>query len=259
MMQESAGAGVSNRSEDNIVPSLKVLQPMSPELEPDSGVENARAGDFLLGGKVIAGKEGVWFQPCHQDHKLFEFVDLERGGGFVAEHPIKRDEGGDPAYVNGDLPMPTGAIKTDRFSWGFENGNQLVHYRHMAGIAWVDGAAIPCVIPFKSTGHTVAKKWMSKARTANPFPNGKQRAIFSHLYKVTSLHRRNTKGQWFEVDVGDPVCLDPRVSPAVLEIVSNPTMAMKMGMDLNKAFISGERAAETPSAVPNEGEASDAM
>ena len=258
MMREDSGYGVSNRPEDNIVPQVKVLQPLSPEvMDGPDRVEGAKAGDFMLGDKLISGKRGIWFQPSFFDHKLFEFTPLEQGGGFVAEHPIPKDEVGKPLFDSTGQPaMPRGASKSGKFQYEV-NGNSLIHYRQVPGHVWEDKKGLEYVIAFKGTGHTVAREWMSKAGRANRFPDGTQRALYAHVYKLTTQARRNSKGQWFQVEVGDPVCLDPDVSPEVSQVVDDPLTAYRMGQALNRAFSAGERTVAAPAEARESSQESD--
>lgn len=246
LMREDAGQGISGRPEDNIVPQLKVLQPMSPEvMDGDERIEGAKPGDFLVGNALVSGREGLWFQPCFVDHKLFEFTPLERGGGFVAEHPVTRDELGNAAFTSaGDPQLPEGFRKVSTFKYESRDGNSLLHYRQLAGFVWPSGVAY--VISFKSTGHTTMRLWMTKAARSNPYEDGRQRSLFSHLYRLTTSRKSNSKGTWFSLEVGDAVCLDPEISPEVTKIVSDPFRAYVMGRALNAAFSTGEKTSPTP-------------
>src|SRR5215467_6348285 len=84
MMREDAGAGISNRAADTLIPQITVLQPQSPETLAGKG----RPGDFLAGDRVIPAADGVWFQPCGVRDLWIEFEPLDRGGGFVGTHPF---------------------------------------------------------------------------------------------------------------------------------------------------------------------------
>lgn len=247
MMREDAGMGISNRPEDNIVPQLKVLQPLSPEvMDGPDRVPGAQAGDFLLGTTLVKGKEGIWFQPCAIQHKLFEFMPLDRGGGFVAEHPMARDEQGTVMFEEGGDPvLPSRAVKVDKFRYEI-NDNNLIHYRQLAGFAWVyagskrlEEQGQPYVISFKSTGHTTMRMWMTKAARANQFADGNQRPLFAHLYRLTTSHQRNAKGQWYALEVGDPVLIAPGV-------VAEPAQVYRTGRALAQAFARGEKESALP-------------
>jgi hypothetical protein len=259
-MESDAGAGISNRAEDNIVPTLKWLQPLSPEVMAGSGqIKGAAPGDFLLANQLVKAADGIWFQPCFMEHKLFEFTPLDRGGGFVAEHAMTVDDLGHPVFDTSNDPiLPPGCRKTGLFKYEFSNGNSLIHYRQLAGIVWKDKSGSPYSINFKSTGHTVMREWMTTAGKANMFPNGHQRPLYSHVYQLHTGARRNAKGQWFVLEVGEPVCLDPSIvsknffegtTPTpIMEIVGDPVYAYRIGKALNQAFKRRERAAATPEA-----------
>jgi len=252
MMRQDAGMGISNRAEDNIVPQLKVLQPLSPEVtEGPEKVPGAQAGDFLLGTTLIKGKEGIWFQPCHMDHKLFEFMPLDRGGGFVAEHPMKRDAKGIAVFTDeGDPALPQRAVKLDRFRYEI-NDNNLIHYRQLAGFAWkysdkeLETTGQPYVISFKSTGHTTMRQWMTKASRSNQMKDGTQRPLFAHLYHLTTSHQRNAKGQWYSLEVGDAELIRKG-------LVSDPNSVYLMGRALASAFASGEKESAKPERAESE-------
>ncbi|HXU06090.1 MAG TPA: hypothetical protein VN903_34285, partial [Polyangia bacterium] len=104
-MLGNADAGISDSALDNIIPQIKVLQPLSPEIV-DGKVEGARAGDFLIAGLPVRGSDGVWFQPCAQAHRWFEFKPIDDGGGFVAEHPFQVNASGDPIVDERGDPIP---------------------------------------------------------------------------------------------------------------------------------------------------------
>jgi hypothetical protein len=240
LMRASSGAGISNKAEDNLVPQISVLQPLSPEvLDGPAKIEGAKPGDFLIGDNFIDGKTGLWFQPCFQDQTWLEFTPLAAGGGFVAQHE----------FTTENEPPPK-AQRRERMRYVMPNGNEVIHYRQMAGLMWENGVGLEHVISFKSTGHTIARQWMTKASQSNRLPDGRQRALPSHVYHLTTSMRRNASGQWFVIDVGDGVLLG---TPAAQQIVHDSVRAMKMGMALNKAFANQEKRAAAVAA-----EASDA-
>jgi hypothetical protein len=244
-----SGRGLSSAQHDNIIPQLSVLQPLSPEvMDGPDAVEGAKAGDFLFGGSVIKGAKGVWFQPVAQAHRLFEFTPLDRGGGFVAEHAIPRDSAGRQAFVNGEPKMPDEVERGVGYERLFPNGNHLIHYRHWAGFLWLDKKTpTPCVIAFKSSGHTVARNWMTRASSLrlDGFPD-KKLDLFSHVYHLTTAQRRNSKGQWYEINVGEHRALDPDRFPKVKEVVADPDAAYDEAERLDRDFSIGDKVAALP-------------
>src|SRR5262252_8802325 len=90
-MQADAGKGLSTKAEDNIVPIITVLQPLSPQLQRSSTkyISSAMAGDIMMknaANPIIKGESGIIFQPCYFMKEWVEWVPRTSGGGFVARH-----------------------------------------------------------------------------------------------------------------------------------------------------------------------------
>jgi hypothetical protein len=247
-----SGRGLSSAQHDNMIPQLSILQPLSPEvMDGPDAVEGAKAGDFLLGKSVIKAAKGVWFQPVAQAHRLFEFMPLDRGGGFVAEHPIPRSADGKLLFVNGEPQMPADVERGTGYERLFPNGNHLIHYRHWAGYLWLDKRSpTPCVIAFKSTGHTVARNWMTRANSLRleAFPD-KRLDLFSHVYHLTTAQRRNAKGQWYELVVGEHRALDDKQSPKIKEVLADHDFAYEEAEKLDRDFSAGDKVAALPTSM----------
>jgi hypothetical protein len=235
-MQADAGHGVSTKVEDVIVPQIHVLQPLSPEvLDGPATVSGARPGDFLMGVEIVPGRTGFWFQLCAVTQLWLEFKPIDSGGGFVASYPFTSE--GEP---------PLGAKRYEKMRLRFESGNECIHYRQFCGVAWRNGGGLEYVIPFKSTGHTVAKTWMMEAGRANRFPDGRAPPLYGHIWKLTTSQRKNASGQWYVVDVSAPLIL---TDPDAAKVVGDPTHAYLMGRALANAFEVGEKVAEVDRVV----------
>lgn len=243
-LRDTAGAGVSTKAADNIVPQVRILQPGSPEIV-DGKMINVKAGDFLMGTTVIPGQDGFWFQPCYWDQRWFEFLPLAAGGGFVAAYEWRGETKGRP------IP-PEGAKVLDDYHFKMGD-NELVHYRQWAGLAWIDGRPLERVINFKSTGHTVAREWNNVAREANRNADGTTRALYTHIYHLTTERISNAKGTWHRLAVGAPASLLKPTSEQAKAVVGNDTFAVAMlGRQLYEAFTAGERKAEADVKVTDE-------
>lgn len=229
MMREDAGRGVSRDAADNLVPQIKVMQPLSPEIENNQG----NPGDFLLEGKFVSGSIGIWFQPCAFIQMWLEFQPLVQGGGFVASH----------VFTTEDV-LPAGASKVDRFKVRMKNGNEVIHYRQLAGIVWDKSIPLEYVIAFKSTGHTIAREWNTRAGRLNRFTDGTPRALFAHVYHLTTSRRENAQGKWYVIDVGQGLLLG---SPEATELIGDGRRAYQIGRSLASAFETGEKAAKVES------------
>lgn len=239
MMRSSAGAGISNKAEDNLIPQISVLQPLSPEvLEGPARIEGAKAGDFLIGDNFVSGSDGIWFQPCAQNEIWLEFTPLAQGGGFVAQH----------VFVNEDTPPP-GAQRREKNRFVMANGNEVIHYRQWAGLMWDNGVGLEHVINFKSTGHSIAKKWMTKANQADRLADGRPLALYSHIYHLTTSMRQNSSGRWYVIDVGPAIKLG---KPESRQAVHDPFRAMAIGEALHHAFENLEKRAAVTAESPSE-------
>lgn len=193
-MLEDAGKGVSHAQEDNIVPLIYILQSASPVLKKSSPtyVEGAAAGDIWLRNSaqepVIEGDKGILFQPCH-----FEKVWIEwrpNKGGFAGSHRTK------PADAQQKTKLHEGREVS---YWERHNGNEIVETRQMAGYA--NGQ--PYVIPFSSTGHTVARSWMQLLNQQIIPGSNKVAPSWAKCYKLTTVERSNNQGSWFVFKVED--------------------------------------------------------
>jgi len=236
-MYQDAGLGVSLRANDNITPSISVLQPLSPQvLERD---HDASPGDFWMSGAnppVIPGSEGIWFQPAAMTEAWFEFIPRDSGGGFVARYDVEYDN-------MGRIMPPEGAEQSEDNpnSYSFtESGNNCIHYRHIAGIVWQDGVGLEYVLPFHGTGHTVARSWNTKW-TRKRFPDGTLMPAYSHLYNLTTDQRSNKKGTWYQISVDEGTHLRD-----CSEIVGDPAKALQMARSLAQAFKSGDKLPSVP-------------
>lgn len=239
-MQEDAGRGISTAPQDNIIPQIRIMQPLSPEvLDGVDRVDGARPGDFLAGSQIVPGQQGIWFQPCAFTQQWFEFVPRDRGGGFVTTYPF-----------SGEDRPPPGTVPNGRFKHlNPENGNDVTHWRQLAGVLWRGpGDGLEYVISFRGSGHTTARQWNTEAGRINRQEVGgevRARPLFGHVWKLTTSSRRNALGQWYAVDYGHPVCLDPAVGQLeeIARVVGDPGRAYFMGRALARAFESGEKVA----------------
>lgn len=238
LMMEDSGMGVSTAPEDNLVPSILVLQPLSPQvLDGPNQVEGAEAGDIYLRGvdTIVPGTEGFWFQPCEKYDKWMQFVPRDEGGGFVAAYDF------DPGVCDRKT-LPEGAeFDPDNRNRAYfpDSGNECVHYHFVAGFLWDNnGTALEYVIPFKGTGHTIARTW-NTTRLRQRFPNGMPMPAAANLYHLTTTAKRNKKGQWYVFEIGAAVAL--RSEEAASIVGGDPLRAYQMGRSLAGAISTGEK------------------
>jgi hypothetical protein len=243
MLQEDAGKGVSTAAEDNLVPLIYILQPLSPQvMDGPAFIEGAKPGDIWLKNAsepIVKGKDGIWFMPCYMYQRWTEWVPRDKGGGFVASYD----------YDGRDNPPPgaerdTSVKNRPRFYFP-ETGNECIETRYEAGFVWRDGIPLPYVIPFKSTGHSVSRGWMTK-RMNQRRKDGSIWQAWSHIYKLTTTVKRNAQGSWYIFEIGDPKFYVPKqekqVDAEALQIIGgNAKEAYMLGRNLEKAFAAGQK------------------
>jgi len=238
-LQADAGKGVSTEADDNLVPLIYVLQPLSPQVQQGPAyIQGASAGDIWLknaSDPIVKGSEGIWYMPCAMYLRWTEWIPRDKGGGFVASYE----------YFGRNNPPP-GASRDEsekgRPRFRFATGNECVETRYEAGYVWRDGQPMPYVIPFKSTGHTVARGWMTR-RGSLRRKDGTIWPSWSHIYRLTTTTKRNNLGLWYIFNVGDPVLYIPghgKPYEEGLKIVGGDyKAAYKLGKQLEEAFDKG--------------------
>lgn len=209
-----AGKGVSNAAEDNIVPIIYLLQGLSPQVNErnDVYVEGAKPGDIWMKNapiQIAKGREGFDFQPCFFTKDWVKWVPRDDGGGFRGRYPYD-DLVCSPATKAWSLKSSGEKIKAElnpdnsQMEFWTEDGCQLVETRYYTGYVYMpNGHDMPYVIPFKSTGHTIAKNWMGMIRNKHSASPDTPDPIFLHKYRLTSIMKKNTEGEWFVYDIKD--------------------------------------------------------
>lgn len=210
------GKGTSTAQEDNLIPLLYVLQGLSPQVNKrgDAYIQDAEPGDIWLRNapkEIIKSDEGLVFQPCAFSKNWVEWVPREQGGGRRAMFNYE-DLKYDPEKKKATLKTPNGVIElkvdyrdgnTNVPLFKLPNGNDLVETRYQTGFAEVNGKALPYVISFKSTGHTVAKEWMGKQLQHSQIDGKNPDPAWLYFYRLSTKMRKNKDGEWFVLQVAD--------------------------------------------------------
>lgn len=226
-MQKEAGRGLSSASEDNIVPLVYILQPLSPQvnLKNPKYITGAMAGDIWLrnsSSPIVKGDEGFIFQHCYFMKDFIEWVPRTAGGGFVAKHekmPADAKEVADPK-------------NPQRVRYVRPNGNEIIHTRYHIGYVHMGERRLPYVIPFSSTGHTVSRGWMFTMNSKR-LPSGEEAPGYSSLFKLVTRERSNVSGTW---SVFDPIDM------GFVQTVED----FELGSKLCDSFTRGEKTVEVP-------------
>lgn len=245
--------GLSKDQADNLVPLIYVLQPLSPQVmrgDP-AQIKGAEAGDIWLRNSenpIIKSDVGMIFQPCYFYKDLVEWIPNR--GGFVGRHDIscmaniatnKKWSGtlSDVKEVK-DEDRPNAPPKYIRSS----NNNEIVETRYFVGYVYPEdgGQPLPFIIPLASTGHSFGKQWMF-LQNSQTLPDGSPiNQSWLVLYRLKTVMKSNAEGSWYMYTV-----TKERMIADIEEY--------ERGAALNKAFLSGEKAADAP-AEPLTGEMS---
>ena len=186
----SEGTGLEETTvEDFAIPFIRVLQPMSPQLNKASGsyVEGASAGDLYntVTNSVYSGDKGIVLVPSAYVKKYIEWVPREKGGGLV--------------NANHDISILSECRK-DPESRRFytKDGNEIVETAQFYVLV-LDPEPQQAVIAFTSTQLSVARKWltmMRMARVQNSQGQHVEAPMFAYTYRLTTTSQSNDKGTW---------------------------------------------------------------
>lgn len=187
--------GKSQSAEDNLIPSVKLLQAQHHEVIDGhpAYIPGAVPGDFLIPGadvELVKGNEGFLFQPA-----AFWTSWNEYGMPRVMN---------DPEYLGSHKDLPDDAVEEPdeddprKMNWvrtvkvGKDNKKScFIFTRNHAGFVLFRGQTLPMpvVLRLQSTGNTASRDLMQRL-------NSHPRPAYEQVYHVTSGFRSNRKGNW---------------------------------------------------------------
>ena len=184
------GTGLEEMTtEDFAIPFIRVLQPLSPQVQKQDGkyVAGASAGDLYntVTDEVYDGEKGISIVPCAYTKKYLEWIPREKGGGLV--------------NPNHDISILSKCVRdevTNRFIT--PDGNEIVETAQFF-ILVLEDEPQQAVLAFTSTQLGVARKWSTMLRMAR-VQNNKGVSVgapmFAYTYKLTTNTQSNEKGSW---------------------------------------------------------------
>jgi hypothetical protein len=203
-----AGQGMEDvRSEEMLVPILRILQSNSPQCDEESPkyMPDAKPGMILnTATQELYPKEGFDVVLCYRDHNFIEYVPRNNGGGFVAMHDPSEDLIAKLREEQGEF----GKLKLDPNN---DTSNEIVETYYFYGIVHPrvdeDGKPIDDFDPFRGVfplASTQIKKYKMMMTTINgiqlrppvvkkptPFP------IFAHVWRIGTQPESNKKGRFY--------------------------------------------------------------
>ena len=193
-MAKYKGMGTSQAADDNLTPFAYILQDNSPQVKKKGSeyIDGAEAGDIWLknaADEIAKGEEGFVFQPCNWYRA---YVEWDEDRNFVASYDY---DDGPPSDCEKDEENP---YKLRR-----PNGNDVVDTRYLVGnVVRDDGLFLPYVIPFKSTGHAVARGLSGKCNQKLD-KDGDIQAAFCNMYRFKTKFVSKAKGDYYLFDISD--------------------------------------------------------
>lgn len=204
-IMEFAGEGTTFDADEMLIPFVRAVQGLSPQLKKSkpeyiAGVEE---GDLFntVTGEVWKGEEGITIVPCFQTTKYLEFVPRDQGGGYKGEIDVT-----DPILQRTSRVGPKEILP---------HGNELVKSdQHFCLVLGADGAYQPAVIDMKSTQLKVSRRWKTQI-TMQKIKNPKTGALvtpplFATMWKITTVEESNDQGSWFTPSVQKIGLVDSR-------------------------------------------------
>ena len=191
LFEADADKGTQNiTQEDLALPFLKVLMPLSPEV-------NERDGKYVKGAKpgmifnsvtkdIYDGAKGINVLPCHYLKQYVEWQDRGSSTGSpVAIHKAESDI--------------MGKVTRDKFNKDrLANGNYIEttanHFVFLLG-----DHPSTALISMKSTSLVVSRKWLATMMGIKM--QGKDGLFtpptYSHIYNLKTVQMTNDRGTWF--------------------------------------------------------------
>jgi hypothetical protein len=204
----SAGEGLENvGSEDMQIPFLRILQPLSPQLNKQDSkyIKGASGGDLFntVTGDFWDSEEGVNVIPCAYTMKYLEFQLRENGGQFMGELDPNSPDIRSTERVGANEMLPS--------------GNELVRSAQFLVLAFgEDGMPHQMICDMKKTQMKIAKQWNTRRagmKIMHPEKGLFTPPMWATVWKLTSVQESNDKGSWFnyQISQGDIQKVDPSI------------------------------------------------
>ena len=193
--EADAGAGVSFKQEDQLLPLIYILQSNSPATEKrgEAYIEGAEPGHFWMRNALNPIRDGVLgidVIPCEMVRTWIEWLPNRQG--FVARH----DES--PAdMIERVVKDDSGREKMILVRSG--NGNIIQDTREFFLLCDTH----PFVLPCTGTKHTFARQWQTMFHQFHHPKTGGVMPAFSRKYNISTVPMSNAIGKWFGLKFQD--------------------------------------------------------
>lgn len=188
--EEDAGNGTEEADKSSFaIPYLSILQKSSPQCDE---VEGSSAG-LLINTITNEVCKSAMVIPCHFQRRFCRFIPREKGKGYKG------------AYNPVDIE--TGKIEADRDKDGNYTieGDELIDTRlHYVLVKNSANAWQPILMSLRSTHIKKSREWLTQMRELTiKGASGKMinPASYSHIYKVSTTRKENSKGVWWVPEI----------------------------------------------------------
>lgn len=236
---QDAGKGFSGTDgADFAIPFIAILQSNSPQIADETErIKGAVPGMLYntVNNRVIDGKVGFVFVPCHTEHVFTEWTPRDKGGGFAGRHEIGS------AVVADAISSGKRSEKGNRPL--LDNGNELAETFYMYGLI-LDEAGAPdfsemAVLAFTSTKIKKYKKAMTTLRTCKAM---NEAPLFAHQLRVKTVQETNVHGTFYNfmiepaINEGDDPVVASAISP---QLGDDPHPVLVAGRKLEEQVVGG--------------------
>jgi len=203
---EYAGAGTSDRPEDQATPFLILLQKGSPEINDREAafIPGAEAGMLLnkSTGQLFETDNGPLFVQAFSETCEVQWK-TPRGNGFVARHPLDTPLA-QQVRLTVNPQKPDGAKLRM-----LPDNTQLVETAYHYG--FLLETFEPVVIALSSTGLSVHKAWNTLLRNKRVWRNGtmKVQPAFNTIVRLDTMWRKKDSNDWYQLKPVDCGFIDP--------------------------------------------------
>ena len=174
---------------DLVLPWVKVCQKSAPELDDRENFPNLEYGDlFLQTGEVWKAAEGLIAVPFYYDRTYVEWGPRESGGGFIADHGLKKGS---------ELRKTCTCAEGKKVATRLLNGNDLIETAYWAALVVniCNGVTLEAIFAMSSTHLAVSKEWNTKICKYKM--DGAENYIrFARPWKIVTEKKSNDAGSW---------------------------------------------------------------
>jgi len=192
-LDEHAAEGYENVSaEDFSIPFLKILQPLSPQIDEDAPefLKGAKAGMFFNTITERLYGRSIELIPLMYKKVWLEWVPDR--GGLVGKH--------EPGAIK---------VNKDKFTkWKTEKGNIIAEHHNFYCLVANHFEEGPIVFSLSSTGNRHAKNWNTQIMMTR-LPSGAHAPFFSSVWELETVKNKNDSGSWYMI--GDKKSMIERV------------------------------------------------